>query len=362
MTRLSFSPLFGSSLAVLLIFTLLVTVVLLFAPKGDRVSSRGRKWLLILRIATLALLALLMLRPTIVYTETFKLPASLFLLLDNSESMSVRDEVGGKSRFESAKQTLKNSEKSLQQFQKRFEVHPFLFNSTLRPLEMSRGVATLPDQPDGTETAIGFALDEVYQRAAGKRVIATILMTDGMQRTRPPRDITPRDAAVRFRDANFPLYTVSFGKPGVPDNLDVAVKELLAPSHVFVKNEMIVSGQIRVNGYINQRIPVRLMFETESGKMEEVATKEITATEDGQLVPYRFSYIPMSTGLKKISVEVPVMPKEVLKTNNEMSTFVRVMDGGLNVLFLEGAPYTEQLFVRRSIDSSADIQLKYVRL
>jgi len=346
---------------VLLILLLLGLVVLRLAPSKDRLTSRGKKWILGLRFVSLLLLALLMFRPALVYTETFKLPASLYLLLDCSESMSVRDESSGKSRFEHAKQALQDSEKTLQQLQKRFDLHPFLFDQSLHPLEMSRGAVSLPETPTGKETAIGFALDEVFQRAAGKRLLATILLSDGTQRTRPPRDLTPRDAAVKFRDANFPLYTVSFGKSDTPDNLDIAVRELLAAEHIFVKNELVVSGQIRVNGFLNKEIPVRLLFETSPGKMEVVASKKLTATEEGQLVPYRFTYIPQTTGLKKVSVVAEPQPKEVVKTNNEMSSFVRVMEGGLNVLYLEGSSRYEQLVLRKSIDSSADIRLKYHR-
>ena len=340
----------------------LCVVVIRLAPTGDKLSDKGRKWILALRLLALILLGITMLRPTLVYTETVKLPASLYLLVDQSESMSVKDEVGGKSRFDLAKQTLLDSEKVLQKFQKRFDVHPFRFDSTLHQLEMSRGAVSLPANPEGKETAIGFVLDEIYQRAAGKRLLATILLTDGTQRARSPRDMTPRDAAVKFRDSNFPIYTIPFGKPGVADNLDVAVKDLLAADHIFVKNELVVSGQIRINGYLNQQIPVRLMFETSPGKMEEVAKRNVSATEEGQLIPYRFSYIPLTTGLKKMSVEIPTLPKEVVKTNNEISSFVRVLDGGLNVLYLEGSRRREQWALRKSIDSSVNINLAYERL
>lgn len=361
MNRLVFSPILGSYFLILLIVVLLGCAVVWFVPTGDRLTDRGRKIILALRLFSLFLFALLMLRPTLVYTETRQLPAALYLLLDSSESMSVRDGVGGKSRFEIARQSLQDCEKSLQKMQKRFDVHPFYFDQELHSLEMSRGVVNIHDKPEGKETAIGFALDEVFQRAAGKRILATILLSDGTQRAGSTRDMTPRDAAVKFRDANFPLYTVAFGKPGVPDNLDIAVREIIAPNHIFVKNELVVSGQVRVNGYVNQQIPIKLHFETSPGRMEVVETKSLSATEEGQLVNYRFHYIPDSTGLKKVTVEVPVQDKEVVKTNNEMSSFVRVLEGGLNVLYLEGSSMPEQRVLRESIDSSEDIHLQYVR-
>ena len=48
--------------------------------------------------------------------------------------------------------------------------------------------------------------------------------------------------------------------------------------------------------------------------------------------------------------------------NNEMSTFVTVRKGGLNVLYVEGEIRIEQKFIRRSLDPSPDIKVDYVRL
>ena len=50
---------------------------------------------------------------------------------------------------------------------------------------------------------------------------------------------------------------------------------------------------------------------------------------------------------------------ERITTNNELSTFVNVLDGGLNVLYLEGEPRAEQRFIRRSLASSPDIKVDF---
>jgi uncharacterized membrane protein len=49
----------------------------------------------------------------------------------------------------------------------------------------------------------------------------------------------------------------------------------------------------------------------------------------------------------------------LITTNNEISTFVTVLKGGLNVLYLEGTLAGEQKFLRRSLDSSPDIKLDF---
>ena len=97
---------------------------------------------------------------------------------------------------------------------------------------------------------------------------------------------------------------------------------------MFVKNQLTVSGQIRVDGYVNREVPVRLLFETSPGKMEPVAEKRVKATSDGQLLPVEFSYVPKMAGEFKLALEVGEQPGELVTTNNQLSTFVNVLEGG----------------------------------
>ena len=73
-----------------------------------------------------------------------------------------------------------------------------------------------------------------------------------------------------------PLYTVTFGQAGTSQQRrDVAVTELDVSPTVFVKNELVIRGTVRISGYTNQDVPVQALFETEPGKPPEVigATK-----------------------------------------------------------------------------------------
>ncbi len=51
-----------------------------------------------------------------------------------------------------------------------------------------------------------------------------------------------------------------------------------------------------------------------------------------------------------------------MTANNQLSTFVRVLKGGLNVLYIEGTFRVEQKFIRRALDASHDIHVDYLRL
>ena len=175
-------------------------------------------------------------------------------------------------------------------------------------------------------------------REAGKRLLGVVLLSDGAQRAYAPRDLPPQTAAARLKHLGYPLFTFPFGQSrGLGEAQDVAVKDLVVNPSVFVKNELTISGQVRVDGYVNVDIPVRVLFETSPGKMEVVAQQTIRATADGQLLPVQLSYIPQVPGEYKLTLEAVEQPGELVTTNNRLSTFVNVLKGGLNVLYLEGA-------------------------
>ena len=335
---------------------------LMHRPSGERLPGWGRQFLLLLRFLTLLLFLFALLRPTLIYTETRRLASTLYILLDQSESMSRPDEIGGNTRFFVAKESLLTSQPQLKRLQQQAEVNVSGFDGTLLPLQIQNGIIDgIPLEPKGKETAIGAALDVVRERSAGKRLLGVVLLTDGTQRTRPPRDIQPQDAAVRYRDTGIPIYAVRLGQPsGVVEVQDIAVIDVQANDRVFVKNDLVVSGSVRISGYVDQPIPVQLLFEDSAGTMNQVAETTIQAKEDGQLVPFRLSYAPQQTGYFKYTVCVPPQPKELIDTNNVQSNFVRVVDGGLNVLFLKGNYRYEQRPFVASLDASADIRVDYL--
>ncbi len=190
-----------------------------------------------------------------------------------------------------------------------------------------------------------------------------VLLSDGAQRAYAPRDLPPQTAAARLKHLGYPLFTFPLGQSrGLGEAQDVAVKDLVVNPNVFVKNELTISGQVRVDGYVNVDIPVRVLFETAPGKMEVVAQQTIQATADGQLLPVKLSYVPQVPGEYKLTLEAVAQPGELVTTNNRLSTFVHVLKGGLNVLYIEGALRVEQKFIRRALDSSPDIKVDYVRI
>ena len=360
MFRFSFYPIADSYLVVAIVAAVLVAL-LMVGPSRGRLTPRRRWTLVALRSIVILLAILALLRPTIVYTEIKKQPATLVVLADSSRSMTVSDMTSGKTRWDVLRSTIADAGPAFQRLPDNFELAAATFDAQMHTLRVDGKTIQLPDVADGAQTTIGATLDDVLRQQAGKRLLGVILLSDGAQRALAPRDVAPQVVATRLKALGAPLYTIAFGQArGLGQARDVAVKELLANPSVFVKNELGVGGQVRIDGYVNRDIPVQLLFETTPGKMEKVAETKVTATADGALLPVALEYVPETPGEYKLTLEAVPQPGELVTTNNRLSTFVNVMKGGLNVLYVEGLRRVEAKFVRRALDASPDIKVDYL--
>ncbi|HEY2882870.1 MAG TPA: glutamine amidotransferase, partial [Pirellulales bacterium] len=260
------------------------------------------------------------------------------------------------------KKTISDSLPKLADMGEGVEVKVYSFDRETSPLEFTNGKLDLGKTADGAQTAIGAALDDVLKHEANKRIAGVILLSDGAQQAFAPRDMQPQIPARRLNDLPAPLYTLTFGQDrSATQSRDVALSDLIVSDTVFIKNELSVAGTARITGLVNQTIPVQLFFETSPGKLEPVASTEIKAKQNGEQIKFEMSYIPQVPGERKLVIRAKEQPGERIKSNNELSTFVNVLDGGLNVLYLEGEPRAEQRFVRRSLALSPDIKVDFKR-
>jgi uncharacterized membrane protein len=359
--RLILSPV-GNYLVVALVAIGLL-ILLRFGPSHDRLSSRRRKVLLTLRLLVVLLVALAMLRPTLVHSQIVKQSATVVLLADSSRSMQVADAAGKETRWDVLKSILEANQAALRSLQDDFDVQPFTFAGELHPLDLGARPLALGSRPEGRETAIGAVLEDVLRQVAGKRLAGIILISDGAQRAIAPRDTPPQVPARRLADLGYPLFAVPLGQArGLGQARDVAIEDLRVPQHVFVKTQLDAAATVRIEGFVNQSVLAQLLAEDTAGKMQPVASVKLEARQDGQRLPLELSYTPMVPGERKITLKLPDLPGELVTTNNQMSTFVTVLKGGLNVLYIEGLPRVEEKFIRRALDSSPEIKVDYVRL
>lgn len=360
MSELSFNPVGGWATAI--VVGAVLVALLFFGPERGRTTFRQRAILAGVRLLIIFLIFFAMLRPARVVTEIKKQSATLVLLVDRSRSMQVGDQLGGKSRWEALRAIVGDAAPLLHELDEEFEIKIYEFDANVEPVEFGPDTVQLGD-PRGEQSAIGAALEEVLRREIGKRLVGVMLLSDGAQRAYAPHDTPPQTAAARLMDLGYPLYTFAFGQArGLGQARDVAVRDMLANPTVFVKNQLDVSGSLRVDGYANAEIPVELLFETAPGKMEVVGVKRMTVGSEGGQAPIDLSHVPQMPGEYKLTLRAKPQDGELVTTNNELSSFVRVLKGGIHVLYLEGALRAESTFLRRSLGASPDINIDYEML
>ena len=72
--------------------------------------------------------------------------------------------------------------------------------------------------------------------------------------------------------------------------------------------------------------------------------------------------MPPQPGAYKLTVRAAEQPGELVTKNNQLSAFVRVLEGGVKVLYVEGELRLEQKFLRRSLDAAQDMELDFLWL
>lgn len=362
MSQWHFNPVGDYWLVAVIAVSLLAALKILGLPRSR--LDRRKRWILVaLRLAVVLIFLFALMRPTLVYTKAKKQSSTLVMVLDSSRSMSVPDAFGGKTRWEALKRTMADAAPLLADLRKDMELAVYAFDAEAHKLDFSKQGISLPRKPEGRQTALGAVLEDVLRREGGKRLAGVIVLSDGAQRAYAPRDVPPQMPARRLADLGFPLYALPLGQPtGLGQARDVALRDLTVNPSVFVKNELTAQGLAKIDGYAREQIAAELLFELQPGKMEAVASELISAGPQGQVQPITLSYVPQMPGEFKVTLRLAPQQGELVTTNNELSTFVTVLKGGVNVLYLEGELRVEQKFIRRALDASPDIKVDYLRL
>jgi uncharacterized membrane protein len=352
-------PILNSYVLVAAIVAVLV-LLLVIGPAFRRLPRPQRLLLTALRLCVIALVAVAMLRPTHISTTRRQQTAVLILLFDQSRSMQLPQASGGTSRWSAQQDVLRQAEPLLRELSNNMEVKLYGFDIGLHPVDLTAEPLALPETPDGQQTDIGTSLHAALQRELGKRLAGVVLLGDGVQTAFRPAVEIP-EAGRELARLGYPLYAVPFGQGlDAVQARDVAVENLQDQYTVFVKNELPVTATIAIRGCTNQAIPVRLLVEKPDGQVDVVGPVDVVARVDEEQVAVELRYVPEQPGNYKLTMEAAEQAGELVTKNNRLSAFLRVLEGGLKLLYLEGELREEQLFLRRVLEASPDMELEFV--
>ena len=358
--QLTYQPV-GGYWNVGIVAAVLLVVLARVGPRHVALPFGRKLTLKLLRLCAILMLVFALLRPTLQYTESTPLEALLLVLSDRSRSMQVEDSLDNRSRWEAMRLVLGEAEDDFDSLGESWKVAAYTFADSLEPIELQTGLVSDAKQPEGEQSALGSALEELLQREGDERLRGVLVLSDGAQRAIPPLDVAPQLVARQYAAESIPLYTFYFGQPGSSDRSDLAIEDLLASRTVFAGVPLQVTGQLRAEGYANRNAKIQLLWENATGEMEVVDTLQHSIVGDDSRTPLALSHIPTEPGEYKLTLRAEPPEGELVLTNNQASTFVTVREGGIKVLYLIGAtrigggPGREQRFVRNTLAKSPDI-------
>ena len=359
MSQWYFQPILSSYALVAAIAASLL-VLLAVGPGFRRLSRTQRSVLTALRLLVIGLLVLAMLRPTHISTTRRQQTAVLLVLFDQSRSMLLPQAASGASRWAAQRALLQQVEPLLHELSRKLEVKVYGFDAGLDPQAWTGQPLAWPAAPDGQQTDIGTSLHAALQQELGQRLAGVLLLGDGVQTAFRPSVEIP-EAGRELARLGYPLYAVPFGQAlDAVQARDVAVENLQDQYTVFVKNELPVTALVAIRGCTNQTIPVELRVEKPGGEVEVVGPVNVVARGDEEQVPVELRYVPDQPGNYKLTLEAAEQPGELVTKNNRLSAFLRVLEGGLKLLYLEGELRAEQLFLRRVLEASPDMELEFL--
>ena len=345
-------PIGGSYLAIILASAAVLGLTIWAYRSQLRSSSGGWRWVAFaLRIAAVLLCLIAALRPSLMIDEKKKQQSVVLFMIDSSESMSSGDEAGGRTRWEVAKEALDSARGAIDGQSKDLDVKLLRFDVDLRDYK-----ADDPKGPDGRETDLGSMLLKAVKDSQGVRVSSIVLISDGASNGGVP----PLDAAQMLRAQTIPVVTVGVGTADAGKAAkDLAARDLVAGPVVFVKNQPEIRGSISVRGFANQTIEVELFVDRET---KPVDTKTIKVPDQAEaVVPVTgLKYIPETPGEKRLTLKVKHKDGEQVPTNNEVTTYLDVLKGGLKVLYVQGSDFSwEPKYLVRALDAAREIHADF---
>jgi hypothetical protein len=296
-------------------------------------ATRKRVFIVLsLRLAALVVALLTAIRPSIGIQEDPKVPSTLVVGIDMSESMTVRDEFNSQSRIEAIRSTLERCEPILEELRTEQNVNVVFYG--FGPTDFNEATHRYePNAPaDYDRSDYGTYLARTLERWQTERFVrGHIIIGDGIDNGTSTSALAE---AARWRSLA-PIYTFSVGTTTArTDARDVAITAVSAdPSPVPIKNDLTLKVIVNAFGFAGARVPILVAFDGEQvTRREAVLTKEA-----GNEILIDKLKAPDKPGEVKVRVEIPIdsVPGDMAPANNIVETYLTVSKEGVRVLLVD---------------------------
>jgi uncharacterized membrane protein len=335
------------------ILALLISLAaaLVWAGHRSAVERRIRIGCGLLKLAGVLTLALCLLEPMQIGRRA-RPGANVFaLMVDDSQSLRVKDAGHSESRGELLRRQLTNAPGGWQAaMEENFQVRRYTFDAHLQDV---RDFGELLFE--GNATALEHALRTAADRWRGQPVAGVMLFTDGNA-----TDVAPDLSAL---DHCPPVYPVVIGNEA--GLRDIALDKVTVSQTAFEDAPVTVQAEVSAHGFAGSDVSARLI-EITAGTSNVVAQQNKPARDDESGLNFRFQIQPEKPGLHFYQVETRAreelggaadQSREATLANNRQIVAVDRGQEPFRVLYVGGRPNWEFKFLNRAITDDPQVQM-----
>ncbi|HKW08734.1 MAG TPA: hypothetical protein VJO33_00055 [Gemmatimonadaceae bacterium] len=337
-----------TSVIVLLVAGALVGVpaILTYAAVRGK-STRRDRWILgTLRGAAILLLMFCLFRPMLLLSAAVPQRNYVGVLIDDSKSMQIGDVDAGdarpQTRADAVRHLVAGQDSSIRKaLGDRFLLRYFRFSSGTQRIASADDVTF-----GGTSTRLGDAIEHARQELEAVPLSGLVVLTDGADNARTPLG----DELLSLRARSVPVFTVGLGRDRF--DKDIEIRRVETARTALRGSALVADVLVRQRGYGGQKVP--LVVE-DDGRV--IATQDVALPADGDLAPVRVHVALNDAGPRTLTFKIGVQPGEQVTQNNAQQALVVVRDQREKILYVEGEPRYEMMFIRRAVAADSNLQL-----
>lgn len=333
-----------------LVLVVALAAALVWSGRRGRAGRGVRVGCGLLKLAGVLALALCLLEPLRV-SQRARPGANLFaLIVDNSQSMQIKDVGQTQSRGELLRGDLTNDATGWQaDLALNFQLRRYTFDSQLQD---ARDFGDL--KFDGRASALETALRTAADHWRGQPVAGVLLFSDGNA-----TDITPDLSGL---EGCPPVYPVVLGDDGLRD---IALEKVTASQTAFEDAPVTVQAEVAAHGFPGEQVDTRLI-EVGAGLSNVVAEQKQSAAGDDSNLNFRFQIQPDKPGLHFYEVETRAQSelggpasqtREATLVNNRKMAVVDRGQQPFRILYVGGRPNWDFKFLNRAVSVDPQVQL-----
>lgn len=296
--------------------------------------------LVVLRALTFTVLAFMFLRPVLELQTVLPQESYLAVVIDNSESMKIKDDGQVARSDQLAKQF--ETTNFFKRLEEKFKVRTYRFDNTAERIER-------PDQLtfQGKRTKLEAATNLLQQELGTVPLSGVVLITDGADNA--SKQWTESLSKLESRKKPIPFYTVGVGSENIVR--DAEMVKVSAPRSTLKESTAVVEISYRSHGFSGRKANV---YVRENGTL--LKTEQVTLPADGEIAETTLDLPVKNDGTRLFSFSLQA-PDDRIPENNDLTALVEIKNDHPQILYIEGEPRWEFKFLRRAMQDDPNLRL-----